>query len=351
MACCACRFADCATTLIGMAGDRFDLDPTLKVLLRDLGVGPAHVLRRAGLPGDLFARRPAELPVADYYRFWDAITVESPCDSDPGLAVTIGEAISVEHFSPPIFAALCSPDLRTAVERLAQYKPLIGPVRLDIDDTSELRIGYRWPAGPEVPWLLAAVELVFWVALARLATREQVRPVRVTMPEMPAKRETLEQYLGCRMREGTEWSVTFTTVDAGRPFLTENDGMWQIFAPDLRQRLADLDTSATAADRVRAALVETLPSGNPSITAVTGQLATSARTLQRQLNQEGTSFQKVLANTREGLARDYLARDDLRTSEIAFLLGYTDTNSFYRAFKTWTGTTPDVARTRKAIRA
>lgn len=334
-----------------MAGARFDLDPTLKVLLRDLGASPARVLRRAGLPGDLFARRPAELPVADYYRFWDAIAAESTSDSEPGLTVTIGDAISVEHFSPPVFAALCSPDLRTAAERLAHYKPLIGPVRLDIDDGGELAIGYRWPAGPEVPWLLAAVELVFWVALARLATREQVRPARVTMPDLPTKRDPLEQYLGCRVREGTEWSVAFSTVDAGRPFVTENDGMWRIFAPDLRQRLTDLEASATAADRVRAALVEALPSGDPSITAVTGQLATSARTLQRQLSQEGTSFQKVLATTREGLARDYLAREDLRTSEIAFLLGYTDTNSFYRAFKTWTGTTPDVARARNAIRA
>ena len=31
--------------------------------------------------------------------------------------------------------------------------------------------------------------------------------------------------------------------------------------------------------------------------------------------------------------------------EIAYLLGYDDTNSFYRAFRTWTGTTPDTIRT------
>ncbi|MCM1012326.1 helix-turn-helix transcriptional regulator [Brevibacterium sp. XM4083] len=73
-------------------------------------------------------------------------------------------------------------------------------------------------------------------------------------------------------------------------------------------------------------------------------MATSPRTLQRQLKAEGTSFQAVLAETRENLARHYLVRNDLRTAEIAFLLGYTDTNSFYRAFKTWTGMTPEGAR-------
>ncbi|WP_198664541.1 helix-turn-helix transcriptional regulator [Jiangella endophytica] len=95
---------------------------------------------------------------------------------------------------------------------------------------------------------------------------------------------------------------------------------------------------------MRAALTETLQAGDASIGAVIGQLATSARTLQRQLSQEGTSFQAILAGTREGLARHYLTSGDLRTSEIAFLLGYDDTNSFYRAFKGWTGTTPDAVR-------
>jgi len=72
--------------------------------------------------------------------------------------------------------------------------------------------------------------------------------------------------------------------------------------------------------------------------------ARSARTLQRQLSQEGTSFQAILAGTRESLARHYLTSGELRTSEIAFLLGYDDTNSFYRAFRSWTGTTPDAIR-------
>ncbi|WP_265447805.1 AraC family transcriptional regulator [Flexivirga meconopsidis] len=328
-----------------MAGDNFDLDPSFTVLLRDLGIRPAQVLRRASLPGDTFARRPSELPIADYYRFWEAIEVEGRAGEGAGdLAVRLGEAISVEHFSPPIFAALCSPDLRTAARRLAVYKPLIGPVRLEIGAADELTITYRWPSGSTPPRLLATAELVFWVALARIATREQLRPVRVTMPSRPEHPAQLERYLGSRVRTGDDFSVVFTAADAARPFLTENDSMWRIFGPDLRRRLADLQATATTADRVRAALVETLPAGDASIEAVTGQLATSSRTLQRQLSQEGTSFQAVLANTREKLARHYLTRDDLRTSEIAFLLGYNDTNSFYRAFKAWTGVTPERAR-------
>ena len=45
-----------------------------------------------------------------------------------------------------------------------------------------------------------------------------------------------------------------------------------------------------------------------------------------------------------GAGRHYLRRGNLRTGEIAYLLGYEDTNSFYRAFRSWTGTTPETLR-------
>ncbi|MFF0266990.1 helix-turn-helix domain-containing protein [Kribbella sp. NPDC004536] len=327
-----------------MAGERFDLEPSIQALLRDLGISPARVLRRAALPADLFSRRPIELSVPEYYRLWDALDAEGNAAAERNLAVDIGKAISVEFFSPPIFAALCGPNLTAAVQRLSAYKPLIGPVRLEVDTADALTITYGWPSGPKPPALLATTELIFWVALARIATREQVRPARVTMPNPPADPTAVENYLGTRLRKARTYSITFAAADAGRSFLTENEQMWHVFAPELRRRLADLQASATVADRVRAALTETLPAGNASINAVTNQLATSARTLQRQLSQEGTSYQAILASTRENLARHYLTNGDLRTSEIAFLLGYDDTNSFYRAFKSWTGTTPDGLR-------
>jgi AraC-like DNA-binding protein len=327
-----------------MAGERFDLDPSIKALLRDLGISPARVLRRAGLPADLFAHRPVELSVEEYYRFWAALEEEGSASGHRDLAVDIGKAISVELFSPPIFAALCSRNLATAAQRLATYKPLIGPARIDVDSANELAITYIWPAGSTPPTLLATTELIFWIALARIATREQIRPAFVTVPTLAVDRMAIESYVGSRLRKGVGYSIGFTAADAARPLLTENDQMWRVFAPELRRRLSDLHASATVADRVRAALNQTLPAGDPSIGAVTNQLATSARTLQRQLSQEGTSFQAILANTRENLARHYLRSGNLRTSEIAFLLGYDDTNSFYRAFKTWTGTTPDAIR-------
>ena len=97
-------------------------------------------------------------------------------------------------------------------------------------------------------------------------------------------------------------------------------------------------------DRVKASLLELIPSGLVSMGAVAKKLGTSIRSMQRHLQQEETRFQIVLASTREQLARHYLERSTLSGAEIAFLLGFDDPNSFFRAFRNWTGVTPDQVR-------
>jgi AraC-like DNA-binding protein len=329
-----------------MGADRFTLDPGIRALLRDLRIPPGRVLRRAQLPAGLLQGGPMALTTEEYFRLWAALDAEA---DDPSLAVTIGQAISVEMFSPPLFAALCSPNLQVAARRIATYKPLIGPMSVNItQDRGGLTVSYRWPAGTTPPQLLATTELVFWVALARIATRHHVRPARVTAPQLPPDPDTAAAYLGVHLRKGPTWSISFAAEDAARPFLTENEPMWRFFAPELRRRLADLQAAASTAERVRATLLETLPAGDHAMTTVAHHLAISPRTLQRQLQAEGTTFQTVLTGTREHLARHYLTHSAMTTGEIAYLLAYDDTNSFYRAFRTWTGTTPDTVRTATA---
>ncbi len=324
-----------------MSASRFTVDPATRLMLRDLGISQRAVLRRAGLPADLFAHETVGLRPEEYYRLWSAIEAESPI---PDLAVLIAQAITVEMFTPPLFAALCSPDLATATERIATYKPLIGPMTIDIGTTtSAATITMRWPAGGDPPATLVHIELLFWAALARIATRHHVLATAATSP-FPQDSPAAAEYLGCAITSGPDPSISFDQVDARRPFLTENETMWRFFAPELRRRLADLDASSTTAERVRAALLETLPAGESSIGAITRHLAVSGRTLQRQLQREGTSYQAVLAATRKDLAEHYLANSTTSPAEIAYLIGYEDSNSFYRAFRTWTDTTPDAFR-------
>ena len=67
-------------------------------------------------------------------------------------------------------------------------------------------------------------------------------------------------------------------------------------------------------------------------------LGISKRTLQRKFKEENTCFQQQLNATRVMLAKNYLLTTSMTTDDIAFLLSYQETNSFLRAFNTWTGT-------------
>jgi len=259
--------------------------------------------------------------------------------------VALGQALSVESFDPAVFAALCSRDLTSAAGRLARYKPLIGPLRLHVDETTTtMSIRCEWPGPPSPPSGLVIAELIFWVALARLATRSDVRPVAARAPVLPEAVDAVTAYLGVPVERADEASITFSAEDASRRFLTANARLWDTFEPDLRRRLSELTVEASTGERVRSALLELLPAGEGTMQGVAGRLGVSTRTLQRRLKAEGTTFQELLGTVREGLARHYLATSRMPAAEISFLLGYGDPNSFYRAFHGWTGTTPERLR-------
>jgi AraC-like DNA-binding protein len=217
-------------------------------------------------------------------------------------------------------------------------------LHVDVGDKATT-LGLEWlDSTVEPPVSLVATELVFFVQLGRIATRVRICPLAVTAPHPLEPRKEYAEYFGVDVQQGPSPVIFFKAKDATLPFLTANEKMWEFFELDLRKRLSELDESATTADRTRAALLELLPSGAASVVAVSERLGTSTRTLQRRLKLEGRSFQALLSETREELARHYLKTSNFSGAEISFLLGFEDPNSFFRAFHAWTGKTPEQVR-------
>jgi AraC-like DNA-binding protein len=90
-----------------------------------------------------------------------------------------------------------------------------------------------------------------------------------------------------------------------------------------------------------------LASADVSIDRVATALDSSARSVQRRLQTEGTSFQRVLDDTRKELALEYLDDPTKPIAEVALLLGFSDQTAFHRAFVRWTGRTPGDVRRRR----
>lgn len=332
---------------LGHAGT-FAVWPGWLLLMQDAGVNGANVLRRAQLPGDLFSRTSTRLDPVTYFKLWAAIEEDAGLEDGP-VPLRLAKRMSSDWFEPELFVALCSDDMNGALARLAKYKRLAGPMALHIDRTEQrttATLEFLDRALPPPP-VLMAFKLVFLVQLARLATRSTMHAVRVGWPQPPQsapEARAYADYFGVSVEKMPVPTVVFSAADAQRPFLTANHGMWSFFEPALRQRLADLHRHATTADRVRGALLEALPAGELSMQAVCRKLGVSSRTLQRRLQEEGTSFQQTLDQLRNALAHHYLQNSVMSGAEIAFLLGFEDPNSFIRAFQGWTGSTPHAVR-------
>lgn len=327
-----------------MVSQKYNLEKGWRLLLGELSISIQDVLRHARLPLDLLLRKTPTVTAVEYFRFWEGLAHVS--QNDPALLLQLAKNVTAETMDPAIFACLSSNNLNIALNRIAIYKPMVAPVTLLVEQTTQdtsVTFSQTSPNGAVPPFFIA-FELAFWVHLARMATRELIRPKMVHMPFGLPGLETYEAFFGIPISQSESNRLTFTAVDAQKPFLTVNHAMWEMLEPALNKKMENLTPNASSRDRVRACLIEMIASGEYSMTAVSSKLAISNRTLQRHLHQEGTTFQKVLDELREELARYYLSTSSYSTAEIAFLLGYEEPNSFFRAFRTWTGQTPEVVR-------
>jgi len=321
---------------------KFTIDIGWAGLLETLGIKTEDLLRHAGLPQGLLSQAAPQLDTEAYFRLWSS--VEDLMDA-PEIALTVGQALTPDGFSPPLFATFCSPNLKIALERLATYKPLVCPMTMTLAEEGglvslTLNMAGHW----EMPTSFVLMENVFLVHLARMATRREIQPAKVILRSPPEAISLYRAFFGVSVSRGESNRIVFRKEDTLIPFLSVNNAMFDVFEPVLKKRLSELEHDATLSDRVRACLAEMLAGGQTGIGDVADRLAMSARTLQRKLSLEGTGFQEILNQVRRDVAKVYLTRTRYTNAEIAFLLGYDDPNSFVRAFHGWTGVTPDASR-------
>jgi hypothetical protein len=103
---------------------RFRVPGRLALKLKEHGVSVAAVLRKAGLPRDLFEQTRVLVSTEELFAIWHAIEAVS---ADPLIGIKLGVETKTERFHPMAIAALSTQNLLTATEHLARYKKLTAP--------------------------------------------------------------------------------------------------------------------------------------------------------------------------------------------------------------------------------
>ena len=145
-------------------------------------------------------------------------------------------------------------------------------------------------------------------------------------------------YFGCA---GTE--ARFSGRMLSLPIPDANARLCAFFERYASAKIERLLPMTSMAQRLRAAIRAQLPDGEVTLAKLAQRLHLSARTLQRRLSDEGTSLQSELDEVRRQQAL-YFLEGGTAIAELSWLLGYAEPSAFHRAFKRWTGTSPEAWR-------
>jgi AraC-like DNA-binding protein len=308
-------------------------------------VAPGEVLALAGLPTDLFAVPGAVLPVPAYFDLWHAIRKVS---DDPNIGIALARSVRADFTEPYFLAVFSCATPGAAIQVIARYKRILSPedVDLSVDPLAgEVTVTYRWPVGAGLPpQALVDAELAFLTEVVRRVAADSPLRVELATPVLDAL-SGHSAYFGCPVRLGMPHNaVVLAAADLELPLGTHNPTLLRALVPYLHANTPT--TAAGEVEQVRAAIARRMPGTRPTVDTVARDVAMSGRSLQRLLREHDTSLRDLLDEVRHQHAKSYLDATSFSDAEIAFLLGYDDPASFYRAFRAWTGTSPGRFRQR-----
>ncbi len=320
--------------------NRFRVPSTLPRKFEELGVSPEAVLGQAGLPMALFNQEKILVSTEEFFALYRGI---AEATDDPGFGLKLGTEERIELYDPIKIAALSARSFRDAVERLSRYKQLTCPeeIRL-VERGNECAVQFVWLlAHDREPPLLVDVCFAWIVAIGQRGTGRPLNPKRVELQRAPAHREMYEAHFRCPVKfKSNQNALIFSRAEMELPFVTYNADLLAAVAPQLEAELREQLAQKTFSEQAKSILKRLLGGQRPGIDDLARELHLSTRTLQRRLTEQGITFQRLLEDARRELAHHYLLHSSLELNETAYLLGYEDANSFFRAFHHWEGTSP-----------
>jgi AraC-like DNA-binding protein len=313
-----------------------------------VGADVEAVLREARVARETVLDPDARLSASAADAIWAAAYARV---GDPHLALHAAEQLPFGVYKVVDFLAANSATVGEAMTRIAAYFAIVDPrgvLEIVGEGPVELRMRAR---DPGVDLVGAAQEYTFaaLVTRGRVCAGEAWAPsaVRFTF-ERPADDSEHRRILRAPLSYGAERAaLVFDTEAWCAPVLGASPWLLEVLEESARRLLAELPSEPGFLGRVRSAISDELSRGEPSLARISKRLATSERTLQRRLREEGTTLAALHAEVRSATARAHLTDPALSLAEIAFLLGFADQSAFSRAFRRWTGESPGAWRARR----
>jgi AraC-like DNA-binding protein len=310
------------------------------------GVDRAQFLEAAAIaPGTLEAAD-GRVSLAECFR---VLNVARACTEDPAFGLHWAERLDSARLAPVSNLITCSGSLRQCLDALERFHRLIAD-QLGYEahfegDTVTLRVA-------NLPWGNTAAEHTVCemvvLGLHRLCSVFVHDRGAIRVSFAYAAPAYADEY--ARLFPGQvlfEQAFSGLVVDLGaapQSALLEDAGVFAALQSVAEQRLLRMQSGTPYSVRLRQFLVEKGWKDHSKMSVAAEALGLSARSLRRRLSEEGLTYSAVTEEALSIVAKRLLRVGRLSIQEAAFEMGFSDTTTFHRAFRRWTGTTPSAYR-------
>lgn len=289
----------------------------------------------------------ADLPLEAYFMLLRQLHLNDV----PNIALRVAARSQLSDLGVFGYAMLASPTLEQSLRLISHFGEAFQPyerIWLETNDDYGLLRCEILPEGREFhqlrveSWLIGTWRVIQGLLPEGLAACASYATLDYGAPTYHWQ---YQQILGCHV----DFEKSQCCLAIPRQWLyipVRNAGQQaSILLNDQVRRILPQDSrSGDIVSRVKRMLLEHPNECAFQLEATAPFLSLSPRTLRRYLAAAGTSFRRVCLEVRMELAKDYLANTQLTVQEIAYQLGYSQPNNFYRAFKRFFGQTPEQLR-------
>jgi len=117
-----------------------------------------------------------------------------------------------------------------------------------------------------------------------------------------------------------------------------------ILIPEYLGLIEELKTPENFSSRIKKAMLRMAKPQLPGLETVAYAFNQTSRTLQRRLEEEGTSFRQIAEELKRRICDLLIRHNRYSVADVAYLLGYSDAAAFIHSFKKWYGKPPNKIR-------
>jgi AraC-like DNA-binding protein len=315
------------------------------------GLSRTEVAARFGVDLAVLEDPDGRVPLATLTRMWDELPALT---ADPDMPLHVLEHAAASDPPLTMLLFLSSPTLGEAYRRMERYQRLTHDLAdsnasvFEVDGSVAHVVLYH-ERSPILPPTGAVIDAFLGLLLlSRLGTERDVTPLAIRLRHpRPANLEKYREALRCPVEFGAPRDrMTLRASDLELALPNASRTLRAIVERHANSLLETLPREQDLVTAVRKAVRERMPNGDVTVADVSQPLAMSPRTLQRRLEEAGTSLRNVVDEERHRLALEYIRDRKTSMTDIAFLLGFSDLSAFTRAFTRWTAVAPTEYRRR-----